>query len=659
MTLKAKVIVIVTAICILLAAPLSYIALLVIEKQATESVDNQLQSTVQYAAAEVNGWAIAQAKVIETLGKVIEDTVPLNEIGMDHLQAFQLPSNKEDIATIYFGLEDGTYMDGAGFIPDASFDARERPWYVQTKASNELTYSDAYVTKAGVQSIFIGVPLHDADGNFQGAIAENIALDSIKDEINSIQTENGFTFLLDQAGVVLSHPNQELLNTPLADQSDYTDIVGTMLKEPSGLSEYTYNNDRQLIYYEKIPNTNWIVATSISKAAALAEFTKTRTLYLAFIVVFTLILAALAYFFALKTIKPLLAMKNSAKQLAAGDLTVQVAVKGKDEIAQLGSSFNEMSASLRSLIGKVDQSAQQVQASSQTMFKDASGSNEIAGQISTVIEEIAKGAGEQAESIQAGAEMVSGINGIIDQITDEARQASETILDVNHAMESGQSAIARQSDLSQAGQESTSRVESSNELLLSKIGEISAITGSIQNIAAQTNLLALNASIEAARAGEHGRGFAVVAGEVRKLAEQSSHSVAEIDQLLNDLNAAGQQSAAELEQFRLNSSAQSDSMAETSASFDLIRGSVDEIIHKISSITSGMNEIKSGAAQVSDVITGLAAVAEESAASTEEAASSTMEQSLSISNISEAAKALSAHADQLLREVSRFNTEDK
>ncbi|WP_145325567.1 methyl-accepting chemotaxis protein [Paenibacillus xylanexedens] len=659
MTLKTKVIIIVTTICILLAAPLSYIALYVIEKQATESVDNELQSTVQKAVTEVNGWALTQAKVIETLGKVIDDTVPLNEISMEHLQAFQLASNKEDIATIYFGLEDGTYLDGAGFIPDATFDARERPWYVAIKASNQLTFSDAYVTKAGIQSIFIGVPLHDENGNFQGAISENISLDSIKDEINSIHTDNGFTFLLDQKGVVLSHPNHELLNTPLAEQSDYTDIVGTMLKQPNGLSEYTYNNDRQLIYYEKIPNTNWIVATSISKAAALAEFTKTRQLYLAFIVIFTVILAALAYFFALRTIKPLLNMKNSAQQLAAGDLTVQVAVKGKDEIAQLGTSFNAMSTSLRQLIQQVDHSAQQVQASSQTMYKEASGSNEIAGQISTVIEEIAKGAGEQAESIQSGAEMVSGINQVIDQITDEAHQASQTILDVTQAMESGTSAISRQMDLSEVGQQSTTRVETSNELLLSKIGAISEITGSIKNIAAQTNLLALNASIEAARAGEHGRGFAVVAGEVRKLAEQSSQSVAGIDQLLNDLNHAGQQSAAELEQFRLNSSAQSDSMAETSASFENIRQSIEEIIHQINSITSGMNSIKSGAAQVSDVITGLAAVAEQSAASTEEAASSTTEQSESIGNIADAAKALSDHADQLLLEVSRFNTESK
>jgi methyl-accepting chemotaxis protein len=128
---------------------------------------------------------------------------------------------------------------------------------------------------------------------------------------------------------------------------------------------------------------------------------------------------------------------------------------------------------------------------------------------------------------QKSGEMADGVHALVESITAIASNtglAGSLAHDTTVAAQNGQEAIIKAMSAIEAIQGSSSRM--------------AEIVRVISEIANQTNLLAFNAAIEAARAGQHGVGFSVVAGEVRKLAERSSHAAREIGQLIDE--AAGQ-----------------------------------------------------------------------------------------------------------------------
>lgn len=69
----------------------------------------------------------------------------------------------------------------------------------------------------------------------------------------------------------------------------------------------------------------------------------------------------------------------------------------------------------------------------------------------------------------------------------------------------------------------------------------------IRDISKNSNLLGLNAAIEAARAGEAGRSFSIVAGEIRKMADNSEKSVAQIKLIIEEIKKRTLQTSVEMQ----------------------------------------------------------------------------------------------------------------
>ena len=343
------------------------------------------------------------------------------------------------------------------------------------------------------------------NGEYLGQTGIDLSLEGIQELVQKINPfESSKAYLVASNHKLVAHPDKSLFNKDVLEvNAEYkSQFLSSLEKIKESKSSHIKLKKESGTYYVsftpiKVGADNyWALVTEtpyevLTKKSDMLFFKSNIAGILSLIILFIVIAYSLD-----KTTKQLIEVIRFSKEISKGNLKNSLAVKGKDEIAQLADSMNNMSGTLKEFIGKIAKSSDRL--------------NNISNSITSFSSELSEGASSQAASSE---EVMASIEEMSANIHSNTENAKET-----------ESISGQTLDGVKKGSKSARQT-------LDAINEIAEKITIINEISSQTNILALNAAVEAARAGEQGKGFGVVANEVKKLAEKSQEAANYINEL--------------------------------------------------------------------------------------------------------------------------------
>ena len=529
--------------------------------------------------------------------------------------------------------------------------------YVNQALQGSSSESEVITSKISDELIVaIAEPLM-LENKVVGSIIGSLRFDVLTGHAAEIKVgENGYAYIINRDGLMLYHPVQEkILNENLSetDNAELKTLVEKMKAGETSQGFYTYDGIYKYVSFQ--PVKGWVVAITANYDEYMSAANGIKSSTILTLGISIIIALALAFIYTQwSIISPIRNLQGLMNKAGQGDLTVFANISTKDEIQDLGESFNQMIIHQSEIVARVRMSAQELAAASEEMAASSEEINATTQAINTSIYEVAQNTERQNDSIVEVSKVLVQLSSLV---LLAQNKAMSTNVNADHTRQTAQKGRAKVKDTVEAMAVINKSAGDTAEILevLSELsGKIGGIIHTINEIAEQTNLLALNAAIEAARAGEHGRGFTVVAEEVRKLSVQSNQGATEIADMVKEMV---QQTAKAVKSMEYGKQATDNGVritGETDEAFMGILNAVEQIAGNIEEIVDITKDEVATSEQIIKLIDTVASEAESTSANGEEVAASVEEQSGAVETLAATAEEASAMANSLENLVRVF-----